>query len=49
MHLVLIPVLLVLYRILVIRKRPKFRAVTLLAAAYLLPCTAFILTYVDSF
>ena len=47
-HLVLIPVLLVLYRILVIRKRPTFRAVTLLAAAYLLPCTAFILTYVDS-
>ncbi|WP_152362493.1 prenyltransferase [Microlunatus speluncae] len=48
LHLVIMPVLFVLYRVLVIRRQPTFRAVTVLAAAYLLPCLAFVINYVDS-
>ncbi|MPZ26789.1 MAG: hypothetical protein GEV12_10115 [Micromonosporaceae bacterium] len=47
LHLLLTPVLLVLYRVL-LRDRPSFPAVVVVAGAYALPCTAFVLTYVES-
>lgn len=47
LHLVLMPVLLVLYRAL-LRDRPSFPAVLVVAGAYGLPCAAFVLTYVES-
>lgn len=42
------PVLLVLYRVL-LRDRPSFTAITVVACAYLVPCAGFALTYVDLF
>lgn len=47
LHLIMTPVLLVLYRVL-LKDRPTFPAITALATAYLVPCTAFVLTYVES-
>ncbi|MQA04437.1 MAG: hypothetical protein GEV07_17505 [Streptosporangiales bacterium] len=46
-HLVLTPMLLVLYRM-VLRGRPSFPAVMAVAGAYLLPCAMFVATYVES-
>lgn len=48
LHLAIAPVLLVLYRAL-LRDRPSFPAVMLVAATYTVPCTAFVLTYIDAF
>lgn len=48
LHLLMTPALLVLYRVLVIKNRPRFRSVTVLAAAFLVPCVAFVVTYIDS-
>lgn len=45
LHVVMAPFLLALYRVL-LRDRPTFRAITVVAAAYLVPCTAFVVTYV---
>lgn len=47
LHLLLTPVLLVLYRVL-LKDRPTFPAITVLACAYLVPCAAFALTYVEA-
>lgn len=47
LHLIAAPVLLALYRIL-LRDRPSFSAVTVVACAYLVPCAGFVVTYVDS-
>ncbi|WP_129663653.1 UbiA prenyltransferase family protein [Phytoactinopolyspora endophytica] len=47
LHLVMAPVLLVLYRV-ALRERPSFTAITIVAGAYLIPCAAFVVTYVDS-
>ncbi|THV30307.1 hypothetical protein E9998_07065 [Glycomyces paridis] len=41
------PILLVLYRVL-LKGRPSFTAITVVATAYLVPCAAFALTYVES-
>lgn len=48
LHLVMAPVLLVLYRRL-LTGSPSFSAVTIVAVAYLIPCAAFAQTYVDGF
>lgn len=45
MHVIMAPVLLTLYRVL-LRNRPDFRAITIVAGAYGVPCAAFVLTYV---
>ncbi|WP_026928535.1 UbiA family prenyltransferase [Glycomyces tenuis] len=47
LHLVAAPVLLVLYRCL-LKDRPTFPAITVVACAYLVPCIGFVVTYVDS-
>ncbi|NEE01938.1 UbiA family prenyltransferase [Phytoactinopolyspora halotolerans] len=47
LHLVIMPILLVLYRRL-LTGRPSFAAITVVAGAYLVPCAAFVITYVDS-
>lgn len=44
LHLIMAPVLLVTYRVL-LRKRPTFPAIMVVAATYLAPCSAFVLTY----
>lgn len=44
LHLIMAPLLLAAYRVL-LRHRPGFRAITVVAATYLVPCTAFVLTY----
>jgi 4-hydroxybenzoate polyprenyltransferase len=48
LQLVATPVLLVLYRAL-LRSRPTFPKITVVACAYLLPCAGFMVTYVDAF
>lgn len=48
LHLVTTPVLLMMYRVL-LKDRPTFAAITVVAAAYIGPCAAFALTYVDAF
>lgn len=48
LHLVMTPVLLILYRVL-LKDRPTFAAITVVASAYLVPCAAFVLTYVNTF
>jgi chlorophyll synthase len=40
------PILLALYRVL-LKDRPSFRRIGLVAAAYLVPCAAFVVTYVE--
>lgn len=47
LHLMVAPFLLALYRAL-LRGTPTFRAITVVAAAYLVPCTAFVITYVET-
>lgn len=44
-HTVMAPLLLALYRVL-LRDRPRFGAITVVAAAYVIPCAAFVVTYV---
>ncbi|NYE73912.1 prenyltransferase [Microlunatus parietis] len=44
LHLIMAPILLVTYRVL-LRHRPGFGAITIVAATFLVPCTAFVLTY----
>ncbi len=46
MHLVMTPILVALYRVL-LRDRPSFRRISVVALAYLVPCAAFVATYVD--
>jgi chlorophyll synthase len=46
LHIVMAPFLLALYRVL-LRDRPSFRAITVVASAYLVPCAAFMITYVS--
>ena len=46
-HLVITPALLTLYRVL-LKDRPSFRAVLVVAGLYIVPCTAFVVTYVDA-
>ncbi|HEX2145288.1 MAG TPA: UbiA family prenyltransferase [Glycomyces sp.] len=48
LQLFMTPVLLVLYRVL-LKDRPAFSKITVVACAYLVPCAAFVVTYVDSF
>lgn len=46
LHLVMMPILLALYRRL-LKDAPSFSAVTIVAVAYLVPCIAFAVTYVE--
>jgi chlorophyll synthase len=46
LHLVMTPILLALYRVL-LKDRPSFWRIGLVAAAYLVPCAAFVVTYVE--
>ncbi|MCD0443369.1 UbiA family prenyltransferase [Glycomyces sp. A-F 0318] len=48
LQLVATPALLAMYRVL-LRDRPSFTAITVVACAYLVPCAGFAVTYVDSF
>lgn len=45
LQVIMIPLLLIVYRVL-LRGRPPFRAITVVAACFLIPCGAFALTYV---
>lgn len=48
LQLVATPALLAMYRLL-LRDRPSFTAITVVACAYLVPCAGFAVTYVESF